>query len=303
MGAAKTKGKGGCERDLYKHSGCSTTSVQVGGGRCLLSAESGLLVAQVPRRGVVREVLLVEGNSKEHHERGGGAQEPEPEGLVLDLLDLAGEAHDKERDTEEADEEADDGDAGVLRSGDHGDGEAGEAKGAIAGHPVDRVALEEVGEEELLTIAADVHERDREEVEAVDHVDVEEQALVVPLHVVLPRVHGRVEEVDAIEGNGEGGDENNRGDQEAGPDEVAVDDAAVVVKDDGGGEVEEAAAVDGERAQRDAGVAGLDELGDAQAEEHACHLALEHAAGGARLDVVLAVPEQGDEHGVEGRGC
>merc|ERR1719258_244499 len=83
MGAAKTKGKGGCERDLYKHSGCSTTSVQVGGGRCLLSAESGLLVAQVPRRGVVREVLLVEGNSKEHHERGGGAQEPEPEGLVF----------------------------------------------------------------------------------------------------------------------------------------------------------------------------------------------------------------------------
>merc|ERR1719258_482314 len=169
MGAAKTKGKGGCERDLYKHSGCSTTSVQVGGGRCLLSAESGLLVAQVPRRGVVREVLLVEGNSKEHHERGGGAQEPEPEGLVLDLLDLAGEAHDKERDTEEA------------------DGEAGEAKGAIAGHPVDRVALldrvalEEVGEEELLAIAADVHERDREEDEAVDHVDVEEQALVVTL--------------------------------------------------------------------------------------------------------------------------
>ena len=61
----------------------------------------------------------------------------------------------------------------------------------------------------------------------------------------------------------------------------------------------EAAAVDGERAERDAGVAGLNELGDAQAEEHACHLALEHAAGGARLDVVLAVPEQGDEHGVE----
>merc|ERR1712119_7014 len=79
------------------------------------------------------------------------------------------------------------------------------------------------GEEELLTIAADVHERDREEVEAVDHVDVEEQALVVTLRVVLPRVHSRVEEVDAIEGNGEGGDEHNRGDQEAGPDEVAVD--------------------------------------------------------------------------------
>jgi len=118
----------------------------------------------------------------------------------------------------------------------------------------------EVGEEELLTIAADVHERDREEAEAVDHVDVEEQALVVTLCVVLPRVHGRVEEVDAIEGNGEGGDEDNRGDQEAGPDEVAVDDAAVVVKDDGGGEVEEAAAVDGERAERDTGVAGLDEL-------------------------------------------
>jgi len=249
---------------------------------------------------------LVQTNRNEHDENDGVDHEHTPEHAVLHAGDHTEGGHDEERQHHHVDEEDHDADAGVAREGDAGDGDGSEDKGNVFHDPASGGAifswelLEEERHEEFLASGVEVHGSDGQVAEAVDYGNVPEEPLVVAGSIILPVAGVAVEELNLVERMSEGSDENNWGNDEPTPHEVAVDEAAIVVEDGGGQKVAHGANVHEEGNDGNSGVAGLDKLGDANCKVGSAHLTLEKFARAVGWHVILlAVPEEVNEEGVQ----